>query len=174
MASSFIKATFAELPTDPTVPLGAEGYVGDHVYKWNTVNWVKISTGGAGHAFIKGSDIPVYGNILKFNVWGDELTKIAAPGAVVIVPDMRRFGAGVANFSLLPSGAVATHRVQIAWSQSGADADKSAYADLLAAGSGPGNLNAQIAIKDFYAHFLITQAAAVENIYAYISGRELA
>lgn len=125
-----------------------------------------------GYAHTK-KDVPEFGNSLKTNVWGDELTKLAAPGAVVIVVDMRRFGR--ANFGLLPSGVVATHRVQIAWSATGADADKSAYSDLLAAGSGPGNLNAAISpIAGNFAHFLITQAAAVENIYAYVSGRELA
>lgn len=124
-----------------------------------------------GHAHVK-SNLPVYGESLRFNLWGDELTKLAAPGAQVLVMDMREYGR--ATFGLLPSGATATHRVQIAWSHDGLDANKTAYTDLLAAGSGPGNLAAVIGTpKDNYAHFLITQAAAVENIYAYVTGREL-
>lgn len=120
---------------------------------------------------IESSNVPnASENNLQIDVWGDAATKAAAPGATVLIVDMREYGR--AFFALLPAASTATNAVVVAWSHDGVAANVHSSAALIAAATG--NIGADLVIHDNYAHITITQAVAAEDIYAYISGREVA
>ena len=124
---------------------------------------------GALHAQVKGSDVPAYGQSLHTHVVGTPATKVAFTSGDTFIVDMRAFGK--ATFVAMMSGTTMVHGATVAWSHDGG-AETHSTATLWAAQTG--DRGAAMTILDNFAHISITRDATSENVYGYITGRELA
>ncbi|MCK4500843.1 hypothetical protein KAU11_10110 [Candidatus Babeliales bacterium] len=121
----------------------------------------------------------VYGLTPVTDIWGIQSAKDALPdgagkGASTFIVDCRQYGLGRCVLGVLMATGAVTHTASVSWSATGLAADAGqADADEWAAQTG--NQQSILDIKDNYAHITLTQiTGTAEDIYAYLSGRELA